>query len=418
MLCPIHVFQAQFNKAEFDANHARFWAQFEGKGLAPQPLVGLPLVTSFSSGTGTAFAVDGTVVSESGWSNLGLQTSQHMYEFIAKRNPYYPVLKKIATDEDTFELQPLARDYGSPYQGGNSLSVTGTVLATADAVKRSERAVYRLLATQLPLSNPVCVSFTFKVPNGSYPADVGITLLCEGITPNSEVKYRYIQLRALQPGEEPPRGSVESAELGEKIFKKFTMRPSGIVAVNDDILTLSESADCAPFTEQSVNGSGSADWVTRSFVLCNKDFKNLVVKEIRLNIMLSAAAEGRKPVTVYLGELKVTRALATAKANYSVTGLRFSRARWSEADATPCISGLLSWQTSGSESDESSDQVDHYDLWTSDGAFVGRSLGCQFTVQKLPVPASTKSVTLLVQPCSIAGLKPQLQTCSSVKLTF
>ena len=47
LFAPGWIFEdAQFNKEEFDANYSKFWSQFEGKGLAPQPLAGLPLVTS------------------------------------------------------------------------------------------------------------------------------------------------------------------------------------------------------------------------------------------------------------------------------------------------------------------------------------------------------------------------------------
>ena len=63
LFAPGWIFEdEQFQKEDFDANYTKFWSQFEGKGLQPQPLVGLPLVTSFSSGTGTTFAIDGAVV--------------------------------------------------------------------------------------------------------------------------------------------------------------------------------------------------------------------------------------------------------------------------------------------------------------------------------------------------------------------
>eukprot|EP00040_Diaphanoeca_grandis_P005474 m.32981 g.32981 ORF g.32981 m.32981 type:complete len:1171 (-) comp16735_c0_seq1:76-3588(-) len=412
LFAPGWVFEdEQFKPSEFDANSDKFWAQFDGLGLENYPICGVPLVTSFSSGTGVSMSVDGQVCNNKAWSNLSAQSPQLSFGFEEKRNPFFPVPKQVPTDEDTFKMKPCVRDYGNAFQAGNSISISGNVLASAHAVRRGERAVYRLNACDIALKNPLCFSYTFKVSDESYPVDVSVSLLCE----SSSSPLRYIQL-----GVDNDSAAKEiDPELSETLFQKFKLRPSDVISKTKDSLVLAESTDAHRFREVSFaredKSSSDGEWVTRVYILCNKDFKSLTVKEIRLNLSLSSERTERMPLKLHMGEFRFVRVLATSKCDYVLTNLRFSRARWSKInDKTWALSGSLTWDIPSTEFDRCS----HYDVWTEGGVLVGRSFGCSFVITKLAVSSESKSLVLKVQPVSVSWMKPSLDACAAITLSF
>ena len=121
------------SNADFYARDNRFWIGPNGdpsnttsssnwKGVAHyipanSPLATLPWVTSFNTGQGTFYAMDGEIVSAEPWNNLSLQDVLPTWRWIVH--------------SDGTKLAP-SIDFGDAYWGGSSLLISGTLDAVND----------------------------------------------------------------------------------------------------------------------------------------------------------------------------------------------------------------------------------------------------------------------------------------------
>lgn len=164
---PEWTFKSAASPADFYARDTRFWVGPNGdpsnttstaawKGIAHYvteltPITTLPFVTSFNTGHGRKFAVDGTVLSTSAWNNLSLQD-------------VLPTWRWIVESTGTKVVPSL--DWDTPYDGGTSLKITGT----SSAVN-----TIRLFAARLRLAADTSLSLVYQPPAGPSRLQVGLS---------------------------------------------------------------------------------------------------------------------------------------------------------------------------------------------------------------------------------------------------
>lgn len=113
----------------------------------------LPFTTTFNTGHGNQFAVDGTVLSMKEWNNRSLQDVLPTWRWI--------------TESSGTALKP-SFDWSSAYYGGSSLKVSGSL--------SSQNATHlKLYRTNLPLSGETEISVTYKTGQAESHMKVGVS---------------------------------------------------------------------------------------------------------------------------------------------------------------------------------------------------------------------------------------------------
>lgn len=129
-----------------------------------------PFQSSFNTGHGTAFFLDGAKSSAKEWNNAGIQDILPSWQWWAKSaGPGAPLAP-------TF-------DYGTAYDGGSSLKVSGTLDA-------SNPTDLRLFKTKLEISNDVNLSVTYKADAAGMPTHMKAALLFE----DQPDRFEYIDV--------------------------------------------------------------------------------------------------------------------------------------------------------------------------------------------------------------------------------
>ncbi|MDN3358535.1 hypothetical protein, partial [Actinomadura sp. DC4] len=105
------------------------------------PITKTPFVTSFNTGQGKLYAVDGTTSSTNPWNNVGLQD-------------VLPTYRWTVSGPSTASLVP-SLDFNDAYNGGTSLLLTGAVEGSV---------LVRLYQTQLTITRSTRLLVTFKAP--------------------------------------------------------------------------------------------------------------------------------------------------------------------------------------------------------------------------------------------------------------
>ncbi|WP_412541208.1 discoidin domain-containing protein [Longispora sp. K20-0274] len=153
---PEWTWKSSTGRADFMTRDARYWVGANNdpsntttssawKGLAnyvaeSTPVTKLPFTTSFNTGQGTSYAVDGVPVSTGGWNNLALQDVLPTYRWLVSSTGS--------------KLTP-SLDFADAYNGGTSLLISGTLNATN---------TIRLYESQLPVSAATKLALTVKTP--------------------------------------------------------------------------------------------------------------------------------------------------------------------------------------------------------------------------------------------------------------
>ncbi|GIF23613.1 mannosyl-glycoprotein endo-beta-N-acetylglucosaminidase [Actinoplanes tereljensis] len=153
---PEWTYKSATSRADFYARDARYWVGANSdpsdttttsawKGLASYvaestPVTTKPFVTSFNAGHGDLYAIDGTVLGNTGWNNLSLQDVPPTYRWI---------VQSAGT-----RLTP-SIDFADAYEGGSSLKLAGR-LDAANTV--------RLYQTRLPVAADTRLSVVVKNP--------------------------------------------------------------------------------------------------------------------------------------------------------------------------------------------------------------------------------------------------------------
>ncbi|WP_456243753.1 endo-beta-N-acetylglucosaminidase [Longispora urticae] len=153
---PEWTWKSSTGRADFMTRDARYWIGANNdpsnttttsawKGLAnyvaeSTPVTSLPFTTSFNTGQGTSYAVDGTRLATGGWNNLALQDVLPTYRWLVSSTGA--------------KLTP-ALDFADAYNGGSSLLISGTLNATN---------TIRLYQAQLPVSAATKLALTVKTP--------------------------------------------------------------------------------------------------------------------------------------------------------------------------------------------------------------------------------------------------------------
>ncbi len=158
----------QGNTANFYVEESRYWVGQNAnpantttasawKGIAnyipaKSPITTKPFMTSFNTGHGTRFMVNGSQSSLGEWTNLSLQD-------------FLPTWRWIVESAGT-KLTP-ALDFGDAYYGGASLRVTGTL---------SSPNVVKLYQTNLPVVSDTKLQVVFKrsLANSASAMEVGV----------------------------------------------------------------------------------------------------------------------------------------------------------------------------------------------------------------------------------------------------
>lgn len=166
---------------------------------------------------------------------------------------------------------------------------------TASAVQRQSRAVYRILASNVSLKHAVCVSYAVHTPASDHPVNAYVSLVCQG--PGR--KHHYILLRQRSANTDVyVAHTAQAAKESARLFEKFDMKPSDCTEKSAEQTVL--------VAEHEEVASG---WNNRSYVLCSSVFKDLVVKEVRLNLEVCGGNVGGEyqSFDVHLGEFKMHR---------------------------------------------------------------------------------------------------------------
>ena len=183
---------------------------------------------------------------------------------------------------------------------------------------REDRAVFKLIAAELPLASPVCVSFSYAVDGsagGGDPVTPSVVLVCT--TPLGG--YHYITLLCTSTSEgggldapSPLPQSPEQADLAEKLQEKYALVPSLVCARADDRTDYLPSTDAGRVGVDSRGG-----WRTETFVLCDKALKTLTVREVRLSICVAGApSEEPRHVSLDIGAVRVFKVHVTTPTSF------------------------------------------------------------------------------------------------------
>lgn len=424
------------DKSKFDYNLGRFWHQFECFRSAP--LSGLPFCTSFDAGRGIKCAIEGRTVDSSPWANLSC-IGIHPTFTKSRVNPYFlgGGLAEWSCLPPSFELQ-----YNTVFEGGAALRFTDSGPITAAAIEAAPKAVYRLYSTDLSLSSPLFISFTFyeTTEDGGIPVEdlvePVLTLYTAG---DGEPSTRYLSLA-------PPTVTDPSATLPEagtpaaKLFERYGVVASRTERVEEATTTFSPSTNLGNLCNVVRRSScSSSKWQTRGYILCDKALKFRTVSEIRLSLKLKPSAKGHlgKSVSFVLGQIQITKVSSLARIPTKVPRLTFSRPRWHEIahENVWRLGGILEWGALGEEVDA----ADYFEVWAADGEgeektggggsyvdvaesvnmrYVCRVHGCTARTRVVVNPSVNKTLRLFVKPVTAAGLKPALSECASITLTF
>ncbi|MES2440866.1 MAG: hypothetical protein V4584_17500 [Verrucomicrobiota bacterium] len=165
------MFRNTGNPADFQNSEQRFWVGANNdpsntataaawKGIAhyvppSTPLQKLPFVTNFNRGQGNRFAVDGTVLGNSGWNNLSLQD-------------VLPTWRWIVSSTGT-KLTP-SLELDDAYSGGTSLKIAGTLDAPNDL---------KLYAASLPVGATTKFRLVYKSSQGTGATSMKVALSFE-----------------------------------------------------------------------------------------------------------------------------------------------------------------------------------------------------------------------------------------------
>jgi endo-beta-N-acetylglucosaminidase D len=103
------------------------------------PITAKPFVTSFNTGQGKLYAVDGVKLSSLAWNNLGLQDVLPIYRWMVSGPAGTSLVPKL--------------DLNDAYNGGTSLLLSGSVPGAV---------LVRLYQTRLPVTSPTQVLVTFR----------------------------------------------------------------------------------------------------------------------------------------------------------------------------------------------------------------------------------------------------------------
>ncbi|WP_026211936.1 endo-beta-N-acetylglucosaminidase [Longispora albida] len=151
---PEWTWKSSANRDDFMTRDARYWTGANGdpsntttssswKGLSTYiaestPVTSLPFTTSFNTGQGSIYAVDGQITNTGGWNNLAVQD-------------VLPTYRWLVSSTGT-KLTPRL-DFTDAYNGGSSLSLSGSISATN---------TIRLYQTALPVSATTQLAVTLK----------------------------------------------------------------------------------------------------------------------------------------------------------------------------------------------------------------------------------------------------------------
>lgn len=154
---PEWTWKSSADRADFYAKDARFWVGANGdpsdtttaspwKGLATyvaesSPITAKPFVTSFNTGHGDFYNVEGRRVRDGGWNNLSLQDVPPTYRWVV--------------ESSGTKLTP-SIDFGDAYEGGSSLRLTGRLDAPNTV---------RLYQSRLRVSRDTKLSVVLKTPS-------------------------------------------------------------------------------------------------------------------------------------------------------------------------------------------------------------------------------------------------------------
>ena len=126
-----------------------------------------PFVSSFNTGHGTGFFLDGVKSSDKEWNNAGIQDILPSWQWWVKS------AGSVAPLTPSF-------DYTTAYDGGSSLKVTGTLGAT-------NTTDLRLFKTKLPVASDVNLSLTYKADAANAPTRMKVSLIFEDAPSTMEV---------------------------------------------------------------------------------------------------------------------------------------------------------------------------------------------------------------------------------------
>ncbi len=408
VFAPGWVFEdAQFDKRDFDASSVRFWGQFEGV-FRRRPVVGLPLATTFCAGCGDVYAVEGAVVRRGPWANLSEQTVMPSFAHQAKLNPYFPVLKDAHSALDTFAFEPPRLSYDRAFGGGSCLAIRGAARVTDRTLQRGDRAVFKLIAAEMPLAGPVVVPLTYALEagGGGGPVTPSLVLVCT--TPPGS--YHYVTLRTVTGNTNGGGGNApaalsdtpEQSELAARLRAKYGVAASRCSERGADRLEYLPTVEAGAAALPDRNG-----WRTDTFVLCDKALKALTAREVRLSVSVAGPpSEQPRRVALDVGAVRVFK-VSSAAAFGAITGLNLASAtKRRDADGRWVVGGWLRWSpVPGSPSPA------FCDVWCGE-RFVGRTFTDRLFLTG--VAGDTKGdepVRLTVQPVNAALCRTPLAEC-------
>eukprot|EP00050_Salpingoeca_kvevrii_P022588 m.128667 g.128667 ORF g.128667 m.128667 type:complete len:821 (-) comp9754_c0_seq1:37-2499(-) len=420
----------------FRENLKRFWKPFQAH-FQSRPLARLPLHTTFCTGKGHHFSVDGHIVWEHEWANLSAQSILPSFDFGASdANPFFPTV----VSREAFKDVSVSLSDKAAYDAGSSLMIDGTVVYDPKYVSGGARCVTRLFSTHFEMREPMCVSYTFK-RTGAACIDMQLLLVMRHA---ANQPFQYI---ALGPQSSSREGYVpSSARDTQMLQQRFQLSPSPSI-------DLAEFRHLLPVSETFEEADGSSsEWITRNYVLCDKLYKHFVVAEVRTAVIVSSCGDVPSPVdpeggdfSLHLGRLSIfsPTALKELKTVATVEDLRCSSTEWHRAGDEWLLSATLSWAPPASK------ECLYYDVFDlTRRVFLGRAYSNFFRVVKLRVhvehkaqenatpamlptwlalnrnetkscPAlSAPSIVFALRPRTLAGLAPALDECPKIRVSW
>lgn len=317
-----------------------------------------------------------------------------------------------ANAADTFLFQPASLNYERAFDGGSCLAIRGAVRVNANTLARKDRAVFKLIATEVQLAAPVCVCLTYSVNKSAVskePVAPSVVLVCT----TTSGTYQYLTLHCnAATAPTPLESTPDELELATKLMSAYKMLPSRCAERTSGKVVYLETKDAGPIGAHDSNG-----WHTACFVLCDQQLKSLTVREIRLNLTVSGKeADAPQPVAVDVGALRMFK-VGTSKVANVVSNICLDSESWTKtATRSWRLGGVIRWSVGAAPG-----KIAFFDVWLEDDkewTFVGRSYTDRLYFSDIAPTEATRggcvSMRFAVQSCNAGLCRFPLEECPTL----
>ncbi|XP_022782024.1 cytosolic endo-beta-N-acetylglucosaminidase-like [Stylophora pistillata] len=394
----------------FTVNNDKFWNLLAPYCTVRTSIVKLPLVTSICRGYGKTASIDGKTVLSTPWTNLSAQQYQ-----LSFNNTFFNL-----GDKEGLVISSVEFTLDEAYNGGGCQVISGCV----NSSQAMSKGVVRLFKTDLPITGPFLVSFSFKLCP-SVPLVVALQLHLDKMP-------TYIVLCPTSPDDQDP-GNSEETEQNDKLIRRYGVPKSRLLTSSVFMSPIGQEHYrlFQPLTGsfhdsvQQAHGLNESradcvsDWCTRYYLIAEKELVGLKVQEVRVICALSPGAQTTGAFKLHVGEIKIIDPRVIIQPIALAKNLRYQDIEWISTDDGYLLSLTLIWHCP--ISDGQCDEPAHYNIFrVAEGSsvFLGRAFVEAYRIGQIAVSKTCSSVTFAVQIVTRSGRKRPPSQCSHFTLKW